>query len=193
MVESLRMLQKTRSTAVAARRSALQMIRAIIISAPEELRDQLRGDDPHAAHPTPCRHQAGLHRLQEPDGSARIALKRLAKRYVDLDDEIDELDDMIKALLGECAPLLVGCSCVGAQSAAQLMVTVGDNPERLKSEAGVRDVVRRCAGARVFRHDLSAQAQPRRRPPGELSHPHHRHRQAQDRPENPRLRREETG
>ncbi len=37
------MLQKTRSTAVAARRVALQMIRADIISAPEELRDQLRG------------------------------------------------------------------------------------------------------------------------------------------------------
>lgn len=43
MVEALRMPQKTRSTAVAARRAALQMIRADIISAPEELRDQLRG------------------------------------------------------------------------------------------------------------------------------------------------------
>ena len=40
-----------------------------------------------------------------------------------------------RALLEECAPLLVRCSCVGAQSATQLMVTVGDNPERLKSEA----------------------------------------------------------
>ena len=135
MVESLRMLQKTRSTAVAARRSALQMIRAIIISAPEELRDQLRG----MTRMQLIRHLVATRPdstdFKSPTGSARIALKRLAKRYVDLDDEIDELDDMIKALLEECAPLLVRCSCVGAQSATQLMVTVGDNPERLKSEA----------------------------------------------------------
>lgn len=42
---------------------------------------------------------------------------------------------MIKAMLEECEPPLDRCSCVGAQSATQLMVTVGDNPERLKSEA----------------------------------------------------------
>lgn len=43
MVEALRILQKARLTAVAAWRVALQMIRADIISAPEELHDQLRG------------------------------------------------------------------------------------------------------------------------------------------------------
>ena len=135
MVESLRMLQKTRSTAVAARRSALQMIRAIIISAPEELRDQLRG----MTRMQLIRHLVATRPdstdFKSPTGSARIVLKRLAKRYVDLDDEIDELDDMIKAMLEECEPPLDRCSCVGAQSATQLMVTVGDNPERLKSEA----------------------------------------------------------
>lgn len=135
MVESLRMPRKTRATAVAARRTALQMIRAIIISAPEELRDQLRGMTRMrlirrlvATRPdsTDCR---------SPTRSAKIALKRLAKRYVDLDDEVDELDDMIEALLEEAAPPLIQCKCVGAQSATQLMVTVGDNPERLRSEA----------------------------------------------------------
>ena len=93
MVESLRMLQKTRSTAVAARRSALQMIRAIIISAPEELRDQLRG----MTRMQLIRHLVATRPdstdFKSPTGSARIALKRLAKRYVDLDDEIDELDE----------------------------------------------------------------------------------------------------
>ena len=42
MVESLRALKIARSTAIKARRVALQMIHALIISAPEELRDQLR-------------------------------------------------------------------------------------------------------------------------------------------------------
>mgnify|MGYP002769572717 CR=1 FL=1 len=42
---------------------------------------------------------------------------------------------MIGAIPADAAPLLVRPKCVGAQSAAQLMVTVGDNPERPKSEA----------------------------------------------------------
>lgn len=135
MVEALRMLQKTRSTAVAARRVALQMIRADIISAPKELRDQLRG----MTRMQLIRHLVATRPdstdFRTPLGAAKIALKRLAKRYVDLDDEVSELDDMIDAILADAAPLLVQLKCVGAQSAAQLMVTVGDNPERLRSEA----------------------------------------------------------
>lgn len=135
MVEALKILQKTRSTAVAARRVALQMIRADIISAPEELRDQLRG----MTRMRLIRHLVATRPdstdFKTPLGAAKIALKRLAKRYVDLDDEVSELDDMIDAILADAAPLLVQLKCVGAQSAAQLMVTVGDNPERLRSEA----------------------------------------------------------
>lgn len=135
MVEALRLLQKTRSTAVAARRVALQMIRADIISAPEELRDQLRG----MTRMQLIRHLAATRPdstdFKTPLGAAKIALKRLAKRYVDLDDEVSELDEMIAGILRDSAPLLLECSCVGPQSAAQLMVTAGDNPERLGSEA----------------------------------------------------------
>lgn len=80
---------------------------------------------------------------------------------------------MIKALLGECAPLLVGCSCVGAQSAAQLMVTVGDNPERLKSEAafamlcGVAPVP--VSSGMTYRHRLNRGGDRRRTQPSTSS------------------------
>lgn len=129
------MLQKARLTAVAAWRVALQMIRADIISAPEELHDQLRG----MTRMQLIRHLVAMRPdstdFRTPLGAAKIALKRLAKRYVDLDDEVSELDDMIDAILTDADSLLVQLKCVGAQSAAQLMVTVGDNPERLRSEA----------------------------------------------------------
>lgn len=135
MVEALGMLQKTRSTAVAARRSALQMIRADMISAPEELRDQLRG----MTRMRMIRHLVATRPdstdFKTPLAAAKIALKCLAKRYVDLNDEISGLDGMIGAILADAAPLLVRLKCVGTQSAAQPMVTVGDNPERLRSEA----------------------------------------------------------
>ena len=128
------MLQKARSTTVAVRRVALQMIRADIISAPEELRDQLRG----MTRMRLIRHLVATRPdstdFKTPLGATKIALKRLAKRYVDLDDEVSELDDMIDAILAGAALLLVQLKCVGAQSAAQLMVTVGGNLERLRSE-----------------------------------------------------------
>lgn len=105
------------------------------MSAPEELRGRLRGMTRmqlirrlSAARPDPTD-------FKSPVGAARVSLKRLAKRYADLDDEVPELDEMIEAILADAAPLLVKCSCAGPQSAAQLMATVGDNPERLRSEA----------------------------------------------------------
>ena len=135
MVEALRMLQKARSTAVAARRAALQTTRARIASAPEEPRGRLRGMARmqlvrrlSATRPDP----AGF---KSPVGAARISPRRLAKRCVGLDDEASELDETTEAVLADAAPLLVECSCVGPQPAAQPMVAVGDNPERLRSEA----------------------------------------------------------
>lgn len=42
MIETLRVLKVCRKTAVAARRIALQIIQMNIVSAPDELRDQIR-------------------------------------------------------------------------------------------------------------------------------------------------------
>lgn len=60
-------------------------------------------------------------------------------------------------LLEEVAPLLVQCKCVGSQSAAQLMVAVGDNPERIgyKAPAQVMDAFfgrTRPVGTHVGQH-----------------------------------------
>lgn len=181
MVEALGMLQKAGSTAVAARRSALQTIRADIISAPEELRDQLRGMTRMQLIRRLVATRPDSTDFKTPLGAARIALKRLAKRYVDLDDEVSELDDMIDAILADAAPLLVRLECVGAQSAAQLMVTVGGSPRKDRVGSVLRHALRRRARSRLVGDDVSAQAQPRRRQAGELRNPHHRHREAQNR------------
>jgi len=59
-----------------------------------------------------------------------IALKSLAGRYQDLDVAIG-------AILEEVAPLLLEEKCVSSQGAVQLMIRVGDNPERLKQRVVV--------------------------------------------------------
>lgn len=65
----------------------------------------------------------------------RIALKSLARRYLELHDEIADLDVMIAAIVDELAPALVTRNSIGHVSAAQLLLTAGDNSERLHSEA----------------------------------------------------------
>ncbi len=62
----------------------------------------------------------------------RIALKSLARRYLELHDEIADLDVMIKAIVDDLAPKLVSRTAVGYESAAQLLITAGDNPDRLR-------------------------------------------------------------
>ena len=65
----------------------------------------------------------------------RISLKSLGRRYLELHDEIVDLDAMIGAIVDELAPNLVARNSIGHASAAQLLLTAGDNPERLRSEA----------------------------------------------------------
>ena len=43
---------------------------------------------------------------------------------------------MIAGIVDDLAPELVACMAIGYETAAQLLITAGDNPERLKSEAG---------------------------------------------------------
>ncbi len=135
MIEALRVLKVCRKTAVAARRVALQIIQTQIISSPEDLRDQLRRMTRMQLIRTLASWRPDLSGYRDVTTAYRIALKSLARRYVELHDEIADLDIMIEALVDELAPELVSRTGVGYQSAAQLLITAGDNPERLGSEA----------------------------------------------------------
>lgn len=90
----------------------------------------------------------------------KIAFKSLARRYLDLHDEVADLDDMIEAIVTDLAPELIASNGVGLNSAAQLLLTAGDNPERLRSEAsfaalcGVSPVP--ASSGKTTRHRLSS-------------------------------------
>ncbi len=66
----------------------------------------------------------------------RIALKSLARSYLELHDEIADLDVMIAAIVDELAPELIKRNVIGYESASQVLFTAGDNPQRLRSESG---------------------------------------------------------
>jgi transposase len=135
MIESLRVLKACRKTAVAARRVALQMIHNTVVCAPDELRDTLRKLTRMELIRTLAAWRPDMTDYRNVTSAYRIALKSLARRYLELHDEIADLDAMIAAIVDELAPALVTRNSIGHASAAQLLLTAGDNSERLHSEA----------------------------------------------------------
>src|SRR5215203_5841830 len=123
-VEMIRALRATRRSAV----------KALLVSAPEELRAQLR--DLRTARLV-CR--ASRFRLGENPhcvmAATKLSLRSVARRYQHLCEEIHELDEQLDRLVVEAAPELMAVDGVSTDTAASLLITVGDNPERLNSEA----------------------------------------------------------
>lgn len=135
MTEALRVLKACRKTAVAARRVALQMIHNTVVCAPDELRDTLRKMTRMELIRTLTAWRPDMTDYRNVASAYRITLKSLARRYLELHDEIADLDTMIRAIVDELAPDLVARNSIGYESAAQLLLTAGDNSERLQSEA----------------------------------------------------------
>ena len=132
MIESLRVLKACRKTAVAARRIALQMIHNTIVCAPDELRETLRDMTRMQLVRTLAAWRPDLTDFRNVVSAYRITLKSLGRRYLELHDEIADLDVMIGAIVDELAPDLVARNSIGHGAAAQLLLTAGDNSERLQ-------------------------------------------------------------
>jgi transposase len=132
-VEMLRSLRVTRATAVKARTQAINALKALIVTAPEDLREQLRGHSAAMLVRAAAELQPG--KLDDPTAAAKLALRCLAERYQALDAEIKLLDSELDRLVAKAAPDLVARFGVGPDSAGALLVAAGDNPDRLRSEA----------------------------------------------------------
>ncbi len=150
-VEAVRVLRVARTGAVRARAKALTQLKSLIVTAPDALRAQLGGLDgaklvttcarlraARSDAPTPSRfakRPPRPGRLVDPTAATKRALASIAQRVQQLDIEIAELDDDLEALLKPLAPTLLDVFGVGYDVAGQLLVTAGDNPDRIASEA----------------------------------------------------------
>ena len=87
-VEALRILRVTRAHAVRERRSALQLLRMSIVSAPEELSDQVRHLTRMQLIRTLAAWRPDVSNATDPVTAYRVSLKSLRRRYLELTDEI---------------------------------------------------------------------------------------------------------
>ena len=111
------------------------MIQNTIVCAPDALRDTLRTMTRMQLVRTLAAWRPDLSAYRDVDAAYRIGLKSLARRYLELHDEIADFDAMIGAIVDDLAPDLLARNSIGHIGAAQLLLTAGDNPERLTSEA----------------------------------------------------------
>lgn len=132
-VESIRLLQVARRSALKARSQTANQVYAIIDTAPEELRSRFHGLPVRVVADTAAR----FHRspISSPLDAAKCSLRHLARRWQSLTDELTDLDVHLDQLTLTVAPTLVGLNGAGTQTASSLLIAAGDNPQRLRSSA----------------------------------------------------------
>jgi transposase len=131
-VECMRVLRLVKLSARRNRTVALNQMRAIISTGPEELRPMFRDATIHQLVTTAAALRPGTRR--DVIGTTKIALRQLARRVQSFDEEIAEINELITPLVEATAPELLEVVGVGTDVASALLVAAGDNPQRLRSE-----------------------------------------------------------
>lgn len=134
-VEALRNLRVARRCAIGHRVDIQRRLHALVVTAPEALRQQLRALSPRRLVEVCAALRPDQARVEDPAMAAKLALRQLARRHQQLSSDITELDTLIVPLVKNINPGLLAVHGVGPDIAGQLLVTAGDNPERLHSEA----------------------------------------------------------
>lgn len=134
VIESIRFLHTARRSAVKARTAALVQLADLAIIAPAGLRERLGATSRQIAR-TALSLRADPARLDDPAQAAKLALRQVAARVRELDAEIRALDTALTRLVTPIAPRLLALPQVGVHAAAQLLITYGQTPDRIRTDA----------------------------------------------------------
>jgi transposase len=162
-VEQIRVYKIAKDSAVKARRQAINQIKAILVNADPDLREELAGLG-RLALVTRC---VSLDERAPAPTAVTHTLSVLARRVKNLDAEIAGLLARITALIQQIAPALLDEYGVGADSAAVLLVTAGRQPRPGDQRVSLRRPVRGQPRRDVLGQDHPTPSQPRRRPAGQ--------------------------
>lgn len=132
-VEAMRVLRVARFSARRSRTQAINQMRSLISTAPDDLRSELRDLSIYRVLTitSAYRHTGRT----DVTTLTKLALRTLARRALSLEEEVKEIDRLLKGLLRETAPQLCAVDGVGTDVGSAILVAAGDNPERLKNES----------------------------------------------------------
>ena len=135
LVEAIRVMRTARNSAVNAQVKAVNQLKAIIVGADPTLRASLTGLGPA----TLIRRCAELPDADIDAGPAAEAvvftLRVLGNRIISLKAEAYQILIRMRDLVEQKVPGLLELNGVGPDSAAALLISTGDNPERIGTEA----------------------------------------------------------
>ncbi|MFD0503907.1 IS110 family transposase [Streptomyces chiangmaiensis] len=159
-VQIARMYKLTKTSAVKARTQAINQLKSVLITADPALREELSGLG-NAELLRTCARFADVSGHEEAGEESvlqatRITLGWLAHRIGQLSEQIRDVETRLARLVECHAPQLLDVVGIGPDTAVTLLITVGDNPERLDSEASFAALcgvspVERSSGRRQFR------------------------------------------
>ncbi|PPK90177.1 transposase IS116/IS110/IS902 family protein [Kineococcus xinjiangensis] len=144
VVESVRVLRIARHGAVKARVAALNQLKDLITTAPDDLRTTLRNRPLTTVAQEVARYRRDPARLAEPMQATKWALRSIGQRVAALTEEIDVLSAALTRLMRTAAPATMALLGVSTEHAGQLLVTAGGNPQRLGSEAAFAALCGAC-------------------------------------------------
>jgi transposase len=134
-IEAIRVIRVARLGAVKAKTATTNALKAMVITAPEPLRTQLTGLTTIQLVNTCGRFRPDLSELDDPTQATKTAMRSIAIRARHLIDESRALKRQLDDLTRRVAPTTASVFAIGPETAAALLVTIGDNPDRLRSEA----------------------------------------------------------
>lgn len=132
-VEVIRILRLERRSAIHARTQAANQLHAVVSTAPEPLRGELRELSLSSLIDRACKLRSS--QPASAVSATQFVLRGLAKRWQQLDREVDVLDGQLERLAKKVAPALLALRGVGVDVTCALLVAAGDNPDRLAREA----------------------------------------------------------
>lgn len=133
-VDAIRALMCTRRSAVNGHTDAIRQIKTMLVTAPAEIRQRFRCLSDQQL----IRSLAALRPGPATDGvhnAVLVSLKTLARRYQWLGEEIDTLEADLDVLVTRTSTALRAAPGIGPVTAAQLLITAGDNPDRIANQA----------------------------------------------------------
>lgn len=141
--EMIRHIKIARDSAAKAKSQAMITLKTLIINAPANLRDGL---DQIKGRIALIRHIAALRPgdITSPTASAKASMRAIARRWLALHEEIQAHDLELERLVRDRAPGLMKSHGISTMTVAEMLILVGDNPQRIRSEAALAKLCGVC-------------------------------------------------